>query len=139
MPSRTFLDTNVFVYAADSSDPRKQARASEILLTTAGIVVSTQVINEFYVVATRKLKPPVPEQVAADAAARMTRYICVAIDADLALRAIRAGRRWQLSHWDALMIEAARQATCGRVLSEDLANGSAFDGIRIENPFATTA
>jgi predicted nucleic acid-binding protein len=139
MAPRTFLDTNVFVYAADASDPRKQARASEILLTTARIVVSTQVINEFYVVATRKLKPPLPEQVAADAAERMTRYVCVAIDADLALRAIRAGQRWQLSHWDALMIEAARQAACGRVLSEDLANGSAFDGIRIENPFATTA
>jgi predicted nucleic acid-binding protein len=139
MPPRTFLDTNVFVYAADSSDPRKQARASEILMATTGIVVSTQVINEFYVVVTRKLKPPVPERIAADAAERMTRYVCVAIDADLALRAISAGRRWQLSHWDALMIEAARQAACGRMLSEDLANGSTFDGIRIENPFATTA
>jgi predicted nucleic acid-binding protein len=102
----------------------------------AEIVVSTQVINEFYVVATRKLKPPVPEHVAAEVAENMALYTCVAVDADLVLRAIRAGRRWQLSHWDALMIEAARQAACDRVLSEDLA-GSTFDGVRVESPFAS--
>lgn len=139
MLARTFLDTNIFVYAADTSAPLKQARAKEILLATPDIVVSTQVINEFYVVATRKLKPPVPERVAADTAELMASYVCVPIDAGLVLRAIRAGRRWQLSHWDALMIEAARQAACDRVLSEDLHDGSAFDGIQIENPFVVTS
>jgi predicted nucleic acid-binding protein len=135
MAGRAFVDTNVFVYAADASEPGKQKRAKEVLLATPGIVISTQVVNEFYVVATRKLKPPVPEDTAAKVAEGMVRYTCVPIDADLVLRAIRAGRRWQLSHWDALVIEAARQAACERVLSEDLADGSAFDGVRIENPF----
>lgn len=132
---RAFLDTNIFLYAADRSEPEKQQRAKEVLLTTSQITVSTQVLNEFYTVATRKLKPPVPESVAAATVEKMTRYLCVPVDADLVLRAVRAGRRWQLSHWDALMLEAARQAACDRLLTEDLADGAVYDGVRIENPF----
>jgi predicted nucleic acid-binding protein len=131
-------------YAADASQPQKQAQARQILLTTANIVVSTQVINEFYAVATRKLKPPLPEHIAAQVAENMGRYTCVTIDADLVARAVRAGQRWQLSHWDALTVEAARQAACDRVLSEGLAKGlasggSTFDGVHIENPFVGAA
>jgi predicted nucleic acid-binding protein len=135
MAGRGFVDTNVFLYAVDSSEAEKRERAKEVLRTTAAICVSAQVLNEFYAAATRKLKPPLPEPMAGAAVERLARYRCVPTDADLVLRAIRAGQRWQLSHWDALMLEAARQAGCDRVLTENLADGADYDGVRIENPF----
>jgi predicted nucleic acid-binding protein len=68
----------------------------------------------------------------------VARLTCVPVDADLVLRAIRAGQRWQLSHWDALMVVAARQAGCDRLLTEDLADGASYEGLRVENPFRGT-
>jgi predicted nucleic acid-binding protein len=135
MTGRTFVDTNVFLYAVDNSDADKQRRAREVLLATPGITISTQVLNEFYAVATRKLKPPLPGPTTRSLIEGMARYECVPVDADLVLRAVRAGQRWQLSHWDALMLEAARQAACDRVLTEDLADSATYDGVRIQNPF----
>lgn len=133
---RTFIDTNVFVYAVDESDPAKQQRAHEVLRSTSGIVVSTQVMNEFFVITTRKLAKPLTTDDAAAVIDQMTNYSCIPVDADLVRSAIRAGTRWQLSHWDALMVVAAQQAACERLLSEDLSNGANYDGLRIENPFA---
>ncbi|MGH3681749.1 MAG: PIN domain-containing protein [Natronosporangium sp.] len=137
MAGRSFIDTNVFIYSVDTSEPDKQRRAQQVLRDTPGIVVSTQVLNEFYNISTRKLRPPLPASEAAAAVEGMAGYSCVPVDVDLVLRAIRAGRRWQLSHWDALMVEAARQAGCDRVLTEDLSDGASYDGLRIENPFRT--
>lgn len=135
MAGRAFVDTNVFIYSVDTAEPDKQQRATRVLRDTSGIVVSTQVMNEFYTVATRKLANPLPAEEAAAVVESMTSYVCVPVDGDLVLRAIRAGRRWQLAHWDALMVEAARQAGCDRLLTEDLADGAVYDGLRIENPF----
>lgn len=135
MTGRSFIDTNVFVYAVDAAEPVKQARAREVLADTRDIVVSTQVLNEFYHATTRKLAKPLPVSEAADELEEMAQYTCVAVDAELVMRAVRAGQRWRMSHWDALMIEAARQAGCGRLLSEDLADGASYDGMRVENPF----
>lgn len=137
MAGRVFIDTNIFVYSVDTADPDKQARAQQVLISTPGAVVSTQVMNEFYHTATRKLRPPLPAAAANGVVERMARLVCVPVDADLVLRAVRAGRRWQLSQWDALMVEAARQAGCDRVLTEDLADGAVYDGLRIENPLRT--
>jgi predicted nucleic acid-binding protein len=135
MAGRTFIDTNVFVYSVDASEPDKQERAQQVLTNTPGAVVSTQVMNEFFTVATRRLPTPLPVDSASAIVERMARLTCVPVDASLVLRAIRAGQRWQLSHWDALMVEAARQAACDRLLTEDLADGASYDGIQIENPF----
>jgi predicted nucleic acid-binding protein len=52
--------------------------------------------------------------------------------------AIKVGQRWQLSHWDALMVVAARQAGCDRLLTEDLSGGASYDGLRVKNPFRGT-
>ncbi|QSB16113.1 PIN domain-containing protein [Natronosporangium hydrolyticum] len=136
MAGRTFLDTSVFIYAVDQSVPDKQKRAQEILLSTAGITISTQVLNEFYSAVTRRLKPAMPPPLAATAVETMARYLCVPTDAELVVRAIRSGQRWHLSHWDALVVEAARQAGCTRLFSEDLATGASYGGVTIENPFA---
>lgn len=135
MPSRAFIDTNVFVYAFDNADPQKQQRAQQVLREEPGAVVSTQVLNEFYVTTTRKLAAPLSPEDAERAVEHLSRRPCVAVDSTLVLRAISDGRRWQLSHWDALMLAAARQAGCDRILTEDLADGASYPGIRIENPF----
>lgn len=139
MAGRTFIDTNVFVYAADSSEPERRQRAFDVLEDTPRITISTQVLNEFYNAATRKLKPPLPGELALAAVERLTRYHCVPVDAELVLRAIREGQRWHLSHWDALMVAAARQAGCDRVLTEDLSDGAVYGGLRVENPFNPAA
>jgi predicted nucleic acid-binding protein len=135
MSDRAFLDTNIFVYAVDNAEADKQKLAQTVLRTTSDAVVSTQVMNEFFVVATRKLATPLHPDTAAEVIEEMAKLVCVAVDAALVQSAIRAGRRWQLSHWDSLMVEAARHAGCDRLLSEDLTHGAVYDGLRVENPF----
>lgn len=135
MPGRTFLDTNVLVYAVDSADPAKNQTARTLLTETADVAVSAQVLSEFYVTVTRKLEPAVPPDTATEMVRRLERLPCVAIDSHLVQLAIDAGQRWQLSHWDALVVEAARQAGCTRVLTEDLNDGAVYNGLAIENPF----
>lgn len=136
MPGRTFVDTNVFVYSVDKAEPDKRERAQNVLRKTSGIVVSTQVMNEFFVITTRKLTTPLTTDQAAAIVGQMDSYTCVSVDSSLVRAAVREGERWQLSHWDALMLAAARQATCDVVLTEDLADGADYGGIRISNPFA---
>lgn len=138
MPAKVFIDTNVFVYAFDTADPDKQKQAQRILTENPQAAVSTQVLNEFYTATTRKLATPLSQDDAQAAVELISQRPCVAVDAVLVLRAIRDGRRWQLSHWDALMLAAARQSGCDRVLTEDLADGAIYDGIRIHNPFRVT-
>jgi len=135
MPGRTFLDTNVLVYAMDNADPAKKQTARALLTETADVVVSAQVLSEFYVTITRTLQPAVAPDTATEMVRRLARLPCVAIDAQLVQLAIDAGQRWRLSHWDALVIEAARQAGCTRVLTEDLSADAVYHGLTIENPF----
>ncbi len=135
MTGRTFLDTNILVYAVDEADPSKQKIARTLLKQTDSIVISAQVLNEFFVTVTRKLKPAVAPDVAAELVRRLAQLPCVAIDVQLVQLALGAGQRWQLSHWDSLVIEAARQAGCTRVLTEDLASGANYNGLTVENPF----
>lgn len=135
MTGRTFLDTNILVYTIDDADPAKQKIARTLLATAANIVISAQVLNEFYVTITRKLRPTVAPETAAALVQKLARLPCVSIDAHLVQRALRTGQRWQLSHWDALIIEAARHAGCSRVLTEDLNAGADYAGLVVESPF----
>jgi predicted nucleic acid-binding protein len=134
---RLFIDTNVWVYAVDVADPAKQARAREVTAPGQGsdIVVSTQVLSEFYVVTTRKLARPLAEPEAAAMVERLTDLPVVSVDADLVSRAIAGSRDWQISFWDALIVRAAEVAGCNVVLSEDLADGRAYGAISVRSPF----
>lgn len=139
MTGRTFIDTNILVYSVDESpaEKAKHARALELLAARPeDLVVSTQVLQEFYVVTTRKLKNPLSEEIAARAVKGVARLDVVSVDVPLVLAAVDTSRMVQLSFWDALIIEAASRAGCDRVLSEDLNAGQAIRGVRIENPFA---
>lgn len=134
---RVFVDTNVFVYLFDADAAAKQTRARALL--GAGdleIVVSTQVMQEFYVTVTRKLASPL-DQADAEAATRdLAAFDVVTPDARMVLRAIARTRTSSLAFWDALIVEAAVDAGCERLLSEDLQAGQQFGDLTIENPFA---
>jgi predicted nucleic acid-binding protein len=140
MTDRAFLDTNVLVYSVDESPAEivKHARAVELLSQQADdLVVSTQVLQEFYVVSTRKLAHPLSEERAARAVRGIAKLDVVGIDVPLVLAAVDTSRAAKVSLWDALIIEAASRAGCDRVLSEDLSAGQVISGVRIENPFAS--
>ncbi len=137
MSARTFLDTNVVVHAFDRSEPRKRRIAIEILGAAAGsCVVSTQVLQEFHVVATRKLEKPLPEHTAEEAVRSLAQLHVAVLDASSVLSAIETSRSAGISLWDALVVQAARQSGCTRLLSEDLQDGRDFGGVAVENPFA---
>ena len=131
----TFLDTNVVVYAYDRADRKKQAVAIAILEGEDRLTVSTQVLLETYWVLTRRLAEPLGEEEAAEVIDNLALLPVVNTDAALVQRAIRSSRRHQLALWDAMIIEAAREAGCRRVLSEDLQHGLDLDGVVVENPF----
>lgn len=133
MASLTFIDTNVFAYAYDSSAEAKRERAVEVLSTIEHGVVSTQVLMELYSVLTRKLHIT-PSQ-AREAIAEIGGLRVVPIDRYLVLRALELAGAYQISHWDALIVLAAATSGCDVVLTEDLRSGAVLEGVRVHNPF----
>jgi predicted nucleic acid-binding protein len=135
----TFVDTNVLAYAHDLSEtqrrPIAQAALDELWRTRTG-TLSTQVLSEFYVVATRKFHPPMARRAAREVIGAYSAWPVVAVDAALILAASTLEERHTLSFWDALIIEAAARAGATRLFSEDLQTGRRIRGLTIENPFA---
>ncbi len=137
MSVRTFLDTNVLVYLFDHDEPAKEGRAREILdnAEPGELVLSTQVMSEFYVTVTRKLKRPVDTDVVMRAIDWLGFLLVVSIDAALVKSAIQISRSSQISYWDGLVVAAAARAGCERLLTEDLNHGQRIGSVCIENPF----
>jgi predicted nucleic acid-binding protein len=137
---RVFFDTHVLVYLFDADNPNKkeQARARFEAETAAGhIVLSTQVLQEFYVAVTRRLAVPLEAETAAAVVRDLSALPIIGIDADRILAAIGRSCRLQLSFWDALIIETALVGGADRLLTEDLQHGQIIDGLVVENPFGT--
>ena len=138
----TFVDTNVLVYAHDASEtvrqPAARAVLAELWRTRLG-ALSTQVLQEFYVVAIRKFDPPMPRSQARDLVDAYSSWQLVQIDVPLVLAASRLEERHTLSFWDALIVEAARRAGATRLISEDLQAGRRLGSVLIDNPFASTS
>lgn len=137
MTDPVFVDTNIWVYAVDGRDPGKQERAREVTAPARGrdLVVSTQVLVEFYSVVTRKLAVPLS---AADAEAmirQMAALPVVGIDTSLVGDAVAGCRDWNISIWDALIIRSAAIAGCRTLLTEDLAHGATYGVVTVDNPF----
>lgn len=130
-----FADTNVVVYAFDDGEPQKQQMARALLSSSPRPRTSPQVLREMYVVASTKLGLSRADAGAAVRALAPT--TAVVEDAGLVVRAVAAAERWQISLWDALIVEAARRAGAATMLSEDLQHGMDFDGVTVEDPFAT--
>jgi predicted nucleic acid-binding protein len=138
-PDVVFVDTNVLVYAHDASDTVRQRVArsliSELWRTRSG-AVSTQVLQEFYVVATRKFEPPMPRREARDLIDAYGHWQLVVVDIALIVAASQLEQRHSLSFWVALIVEAARRAGATRLVTEDLP-GRRSAGMLIDNPFAS--
>lgn len=133
---KPFVDTNVLVYANDPADRRKQQVAREVLLEHAGsLVLSAQVLSEFYSVVTRKFSPLLGLEEARTIVDGLRRFPVVVIDEQLVLDAITINATAMVSYWDGLILSAARAAGCDVVLTEDLSHGTTVAGVRIENPF----
>lgn len=135
---RVFFDTNVLVYLYDADAPDKKERARELFEREAlagRLILSTQVLQEFYVTVTRKLAVPVEPKSAEDIVRNLSVFPVVSIDTDRILSAIGISRRYQSSFWDSLIIEAALTGGAERLLSEDLQDGQIIQGLIIENPF----
>ncbi len=134
-----FIDTNVLVYAHDRSEIRKQPLAQALLddlwRQRTG-TLSTQVLQEFYVVATRKFDPPLRRAAAREIVALYSQWPTVQVDVALILAASKLEERHTLSFWDALIVEAARRAGATSLLTEDLQTGRQIGDVKINNPFA---
>ncbi len=135
---RAFFDTNVLVYLFDEDAPANKARAQKLLeeeVSRGQAVLSTQVLEEFYVSVTRKLAEPLESEMAERAVRDLAALPLIQIDAQMILAAIRRSRDLQLSFWDALIIEAAITSGADRLFTEDLRHGQQIESVRIENPF----
>ncbi len=136
-----FFDTNVLVYVFDRAEPHKQALAQQLVtehMSARDMVLSTQVLQELYVTLTRKKRLG-----AADALEVVTTFAqerIVPASADTVLRGLALGQRdhqrHQLSAWDALILQAALDAGCTTLFSEDFQTGAQFDDLVVVNPFA---
>jgi predicted nucleic acid-binding protein len=137
MTDRTFVDTDVWVYALDDDEPLKQAQARSLLAPEAGndLVISAQVLGEFYVTVTRKLSRAVLPGEAGLFVKQLSELPVVALDARLVAAAIAGSQAWGISYRDALILVAAEAGGCTRVLTEDLADGATYGSVRVENPF----
>ena len=133
----TFLDTNVFVYEIDVRDPVKQRKATSILLDagdSGDYVISAQVRNEFANVAMRKFGKTREETLAFVELFRAIRTVPVA--PEWTARAIRIMERYGLQFYDSLLVAAAEATGCDEILTEDLADGQTYCGVKASNPFA---
>lgn len=140
MTAPVFVDTNVLVYSRDARDAAKHARARdwvEFLWDTQRGRVSRQVLHEYYVTVTRKLKPGLEAEEARSDVRALFHWL-TAIPPEVTIESAWTFQdRCSLSFWDALILGAAQSMGCGFVLSEDLPAGQELEGIRVLNPFAT--
>ncbi len=133
-----FVDTNILVYSHDTHDDVKHRGAENLLaqLWTSGLgVLSTQVLQEFYNAATRKLQPPMTPSQARQVVHDYSDWCLVDTDPLLIISASRLSEQHSINFWDALIIEAALRAGAGELVTEDLQHGRRFGELTVRNPF----
>jgi predicted nucleic acid-binding protein len=137
----SFVDTNVLVYAEDVDAKAKHDAARDLLIelwNNRDGVVSIQVLQEFYVNVTRKLKKPIAPARALTIVEEYLTWTVVENTGTLLIGGARLQQKAQLSFWDALIVQAAIEAGCDRLYSEDLNAGQRFGSVVVVNPFAAT-
>ena len=138
MSAKTFVDSNVLIYAHDADAGAKHETAQTVLRdlwSRRTGVLSTQVLQEFYVNVTRKITTPLPKPSARAVVESYTVWCIDTTPAEISA-AFRIEDDAGIGFWDALIVAAARKAGAVRVLSEDLNPGQIIAGVRIENPFS---
>lgn len=135
---KMFIDTNILIYAFDVSAGKKHQVASNILsdLWNSGLgVLSTQVLQEFYVNVVQKIQKPIDQKMAKAIIRDLLKWHVVVNNGDSILDAIDISEKYGYSFWDSLIIEAALTGGVSVLLSEDLQHGQAISGVTISNPF----
>ena len=133
--SKIFLDTNILVYTVDHNDPAKMNEARQVLADLrqdGSPVISTQVMQEFYVTVTQKLH--VDPLMAKRMLGTFATLEKVLIDEELINEAIDCSILDQLSFWDALIVVSAKRARCTELWTEDLSHGQLLRGVKVQNP-----
>jgi predicted nucleic acid-binding protein len=132
-----FVDTNVLLYSVSTAAAEQEnAQIALRILDDPDLALSVQVLQEFYVQATRKSKSDrITHEQAAALVEAYLRFTVQETTVALMKAALETKQRFRISYWDAAVIEAARAQACETVLSEDLSHGQDYDGVRVENPF----
>ena len=142
MSAKHFVDTNILVYAHDVAAGDKHARARSLveqLWADRSGVLSTQVLQEFYVNIRKKARAPLA---AAEARQWISDYLnweVVVNDGHSVLEAIELEERYEISFWDALIVQAANTARATVLYSEDLSHGQHYSNVTVENPLLASA
>ncbi len=133
----TFIDTNIFLYAVcPGSHERAKAERAREILRRDDLTLSVQVLQEFYVQATRPTRAQPLSHAEATALINLwLRFTVVELSVPLMQVALRLKDRYQTSYWDAAILAAATTAGCTELLSEDLNPGQSYDAVRVINPF----
>ena len=135
---KVFVDTNILVYAYDISAEVRHETAKKLLagLWNSGLgVISTQVLQEFYVTATRKLPKVIDPRIAKEIVTDLLEWEVVTIEGPMIIAAMELNQKHSFSFWDSLIIAAAEMASCTLLLSEDLSSGRTIGKLKINNPF----
>ncbi len=135
---RRFFDTNVLVYLFDEESTEKRSLAHECFraaVQDGSFVISTQILQEFYVAVTRKLQQPVSPDAARAALEEFSKLPVIPVDTAMIVAAARTSHSHTVSFWDALVVEAAQAAGASVLVSEDFQDGRRFGELLIMNPF----
>lgn len=138
MKDNCFVDTNIFVYFRDAEEPEKQktaARYLTILWENQTGRISYQVLNEYYTVVTRKLKPGLSSDAARKDIRNLMLWDPVVVDQLIIEKGWEIQDQYQLSWWDSLIVSAALKSGCSTLLTEDLQDGQSIENLTIINPF----
>lgn len=132
-----FVDTNILLYAISrTEEDRDKAERANDILNAGDLALSVQVLQEFYVQATRANRA---DAITHEQAKKLVETLLVFPVAEVTtavmLAALTTRQRFGISYWDAAILEAARSLNCDLVLSEDLSDGQDYAGVRVENPF----
>ena len=138
MRTHSFLDTNILVYAvAGDAETRFKRQRALALIQSESFGLSTQVLQEFYVVTTRKLEVPLTPEQALRWIEQFDCFPCVQVDVELIKLSIEASARFHLSYWDAAVLSCAKALGSAVLYSEDFNHGQTYDGVKVINPFLT--
>lgn len=141
MSARVFADSNVLIYAIESGGPNlSKASVARDMIERYRPIISTQVLGEFYNVATgKRRKDPLNSEVASQWIAKWMQLKVESITPHHVSLALEICCRFQVSYYDALILAAARLAGCSVVYSEDLSDGQDYGGVTVINPFVGLA
>jgi predicted nucleic acid-binding protein len=136
MIAEVMLDTNVVTYAVSrAAEDSAKARVALSLIETADFGLSGQVLQEFYVTTTRKIRVPLSHDEALDWIESFEQFPCVPVDSSLVFQGAETARRHQVSYWDGAIIAAAERLGATTLYSEDLNHEQMYGSVRVVNPF----